>query len=151
MSRLPQIYVAVVDNDESLCRSLERLLRASHMQAVTYSSAEAFLADTKRPQFDCMVFDIQLGGMSGIELHRHLTASGSTTPVIYLTAHDAPAVRQEALAAGCIAFYHKTESGEEVLRAIRQVLDPPPSTCPSASRIPVTTVNSLVLLNLDSC
>lgn len=129
MSRRPQIYVAVVDNDESLCRSLERLLRASHMQAVTYASAEAFLDDTKRPHFDCLVFDIQLGGMSGIELHRHLTASGSKIPVIYLTAHDEPAVRQEAQAAGCIAFYHKTESGEEVLRTIRGALKSPAAPC----------------------
>ena len=70
MSSPSPTYVAVVDDDESVCRSFARLLRASGIQAVTYSSAEAFLADSKRPQFDCMVFDVQLGGMSGIELAR---------------------------------------------------------------------------------
>ena len=68
MSSTKQIYVAVVDDDENLCRSYGRLLRAADIQPVTYPSAEAFLADTKRPQFDCLVLDIQLGGMSGIQL-----------------------------------------------------------------------------------
>jgi FixJ family two-component response regulator len=114
-----QTYVAVVDDDESLCRSFSRLLRAERMQPVTYPSAEAFLADTKRPLFDCLVFDIQLGGMSGIELHRQLNSSGSTTPVIYITAHDEPATREEAQAAGCAAYFRKTAPGEAVLQAIR--------------------------------
>ena len=62
MSAPGQTYVAVVDDDESVCRALSRLLRAEGIQPVSYLSAEAFLADTKRPQFDCLVLDIQLGG-----------------------------------------------------------------------------------------
>ena len=119
MSPLRLTYVAGVDDDESLCRSLSRLLRAEGMQPVTYPSGEAFLADTKRPIFDCLVFDIQLGGMSGIELHRQLTSSGSTIPVVYITAHDEPEMREEAQAAGCSAYFRKTEPGEAVLQAIR--------------------------------
>jgi FixJ family two-component response regulator len=115
-----QTYVAVVDDDESVCRSFSRLLRAEGMQSVTYTSAEAFLADAKRPRFDCLVFDIQLGGMSGIELHRALNSSGSTTPVIYITAHDEPATREEAETAGCVAYFRKTASGEAVIQAIRR-------------------------------
>lgn len=120
MGRLLQTCVAVVDDDESLCRSLARLLQASGMRAVIYSSAEAFLADTRQPAFDCLVFDIQLGGMTGIELHRQLVASGSKTPVIYLTAHDEPTGREEAEALGCAGYFSKTDSGETVLKAIRQ-------------------------------
>ena len=75
MSSTSPTYVAVVDDDESVCRSFARLLRAAGIQPVTYSSAEAFLADSKRPQFDCMVFDVQLGGMSGIELARAIAES----------------------------------------------------------------------------
>jgi FixJ family two-component response regulator len=87
----PPTYVAVVDDDRSVCLSFARLLRAAGIQAITYGSAEAFLADTKRPKFDCMVFDVQLGGMSGIELAKALAAPGSSpTPVIYITAHDDP-------------------------------------------------------------
>lgn len=120
MRRLLQTCIAVVDDDESLCRSLARLLRASGMEAVIYASAEDFLADSKRPMFDCLVFDIQLGGMTGIELHRQLTASGSKTPVIYLTAHDEPAMRAEAKSLGCAGYFLKTDSGEILLKAIRQ-------------------------------
>ena len=120
LSSLRQTYVAVVDDDESVCRSFSRLLRAEGMQPVTYLSAEAFLADTKRPKFDCLVFDIQMSGMSGIELHRELNSSGSRTPVIYITAHDEPGTREEAKAAGCVAYFRKTASGEAVIEAIRR-------------------------------
>ena len=120
MSAPGQTYVAVVDDDESACRALSRLLRAEGIQPVSYLSAEAFLSDTKRPQFDCLVLDIQLGGMSGIELQRQLQASGSSTPVIYITAHDEPETREQARAAGCAGYFRKTAPGQDVLRAIRR-------------------------------
>ena len=95
MSNTQTVYVAVVDDDESFCRSLGRLLRAAGMQPVTYASAEAFLADAKHPVFDCLLLDVHLGGMSGIELGRRLAAEGRYAPFIYLTAHDDPEARQE--------------------------------------------------------
>ena len=113
------ISVAVVDDDDSLCRSLGRLLRAAGIQPTAYDSAEAFLADTKHPPFDCLVLDIQLGGMSGVELHQQLAASGSRTPVIFITAHDDPEARAHALATPCAGFFHKTDAGTAVLSAIR--------------------------------
>ena len=121
MSKTLPIYVAVVDDDESLCRSLSRLLRAGGIQPINYPSAEEFLADTKRPQFDCLLLDIQLGGISGIELARRLTAEGGHTPVIFITAHDDPETRAKAEAAGCAAYFRKTDPGAEVLDAIRRV------------------------------
>ncbi len=117
------MYVAVVDDDESLCRSVARLLRASGMQAVTYLSAEAFLDDTQRREFDCVVLDVQLGGISGIELNQRLAASDSTTPVIFLTAYDEPDVRQQALRTPCIAYLRKTDPAEVVLAAVRQAVE----------------------------
>ena len=117
MSASCQIHVGVVDDDESACRALSRLLRAEGLQPVCYLSAEAFLADTKRPAFDCLVFDVQLGGMSGVELHRQLVASGSSTPVIYITAHDEAEARKEAEAAGYAPYFRKTAPGRVVLQA----------------------------------
>ena len=119
------VYIAVVDDDENLCRSFARLLRAAGMQPVTYASAEAFLADEKRPRFDCLVLDIQLTGMSGLELQTQLAAMGTTAPVIFITAHDDPQARARALAAGCAGYFRKTDSGNEVLEAIRRVTAPP--------------------------
>jgi FixJ family two-component response regulator len=124
MSAPGQTYVAVVDDDESACRALSRLLRAEGMHPVGYPSAEAFLADAKRPRFDCLVLDIQLGGISGIELQQRLKAAGSSTPVIYITAHDQPEVREQAQAVGCAAYFVKTAPGRDVIRAIRSAAMP---------------------------
>ena len=67
-----KINVAVVDDDESFACALERLFRASGFGVRTYPSAEAFLAARTLPQADCLVLDIHLGGMSGLDLQRHL-------------------------------------------------------------------------------
>jgi FixJ family two-component response regulator len=121
MSAVNTTYVAIIDDDESVCRSFGRLLRAAGMQPVTYDSAESFLADRKRPQFGCLLLDIQLGGISGLELARRLSAAGGSTPVIFITAHDDPEALTAAEALGCAAYFRKTDSGKEVLEAIRKV------------------------------
>lgn len=120
MSKITPTCVAVVDDDESLCRSLGRLLRAADILPITYASAEAFLADTKHPQFDCLVLDIQLGGMSGIELAQRIVAQGGHIPIIFITAHDDAEAQAEAEAVGCVAYFRKTDSGDQVLEAIRR-------------------------------
>jgi FixJ family two-component response regulator len=120
MTSSQNIYIAVVDDDESLCRSLSRLLRAMHYQPITYNSAEAFLADAKHPKFDCLLLDIQLQGMSGVELSQRLTAIKDITPVIFITAHDDPEVRAQAETSGCAGYFRKTESGADILAAIRR-------------------------------
>ena len=74
------------------------------MQPIKYASAEAFLADRKQPRFDCLVLDVHLGGMSGIELGRRLAVEGRDAPFICITADDDPETRAGAEAAGCAAF-----------------------------------------------
>lgn len=115
----PDIHIAVVDDDESLCRSMSRLLRAASFWPVVYGSAEEFLADSAHGHFDCIVLDIQLDGMSGLELHQRLITDGIDTPVIFITAHDAPEIRSQAESTHCAGFFRKTDSGSEVLTAIR--------------------------------
>jgi len=133
MSTHTNIYVAVVDDDESLRRSLSRLLRAAHFQPIAYDSAEAFLADTKHPKFDCLVLDIQLEGMSGLELRKRLFTINDVTPVVFITAHDEPEVRAQAEESGCAGFFRKTDSGADVLSSIRRVLGLEPSNPTSAT------------------
>jgi FixJ family two-component response regulator len=116
------IYVALVDDDQNLCRSFSRLLRAAGFHAVTYSSGEMFLADASRPRFDCLILDIQLTGISGLELHRQLTSLGSKTPVIYLTANADPEIRKQAMANVCAGYFYKTDAGEIVIEAIRKAV-----------------------------
>jgi FixJ family two-component response regulator len=113
------IRVAIVDDDESVCRSLSRLLHAVGMEAACYHSAEAFLAERGRDDFDCLVLDIQLGGMSGLELQARLCAQGDPVPVVFITAHDTAASRREATLNGCAGFFRKTEPGTRVIEAIR--------------------------------
>ena len=122
MDTTRNIYIAVIDDDESLCLSMSRLLRAARLQPITYPSAEAFLADTKRPKFDCLMLDIQLTGMSGLDLRRRLSAVMDATPVIFITAHDDPEVRAQAEASGCAGYFRKMDSGADVLAAIRRTI-----------------------------
>lgn len=122
MSGPKNIYIAIVDDDESMCRSLGRLLRTANFQSITYNSAEAFLDDQKHPQFDCMVFDIKLGGMSGIELKIRLDSAESVTPVIFITSHDDPETRIQALATGAAGYFRKTEPGADILGCIRRAI-----------------------------
>jgi len=127
------IYVAVVDDDESVCRSLSRLLRMAGFQPINYSSAEAFLEDSKHPQFDCLVLDIQLGGMSGLELSRRLSLVRDATPVIFITAHDDLVVRTEALATGCVGYFSKNQPGQLVIDAIRRATGTDSGSLPSTA------------------
>jgi FixJ family two-component response regulator len=122
MSTTRNIYVAIVDDDESLCRAMGRLLRAAQFHAINYPSAEAFLDDQRHPQFDCLLLDVQLGGISGIELNQQLAAAGSTTPVIFITAHDEPDTRKQALASGCAGYFRKIDPGTEVIDCIRRAI-----------------------------
>jgi FixJ family two-component response regulator len=112
-------YVAVIDDDASLCRSLARLLQHAGFQAITFESGEQFLADPLRSHFGCLLVDIQLGGMSGIEMHRKLIAEGDRTPVVYITAFDDPRVKVEAVELGCAGFFRKTDAGTEILETVR--------------------------------
>ncbi len=128
-------YVAVVDDDESLGRSLGRLLRAAGYLPVVYPSAEVFLNDAKRPRFDCLLLDIQLGGISGVELSRQLAASGSTTPVIFITARDDPGEREDAMRLPGTAYLRKSEPAESLLATLHRAIELNASPSESKSRI----------------
>jgi FixJ family two-component response regulator len=120
-----KLYVGIVDDDEGLRRSVARLLRAAGMQPITYASAEDFRADVKQPRFDCLVLDIQLPGISGIDLRNELAAEGIATPVLFVTAHDDPKAFEQAMAGQCAGHFRKTDAGSELLDAIRRVATPP--------------------------
>lgn len=115
-------YVAVVDDDESFSRALGRLLRAYGFEPLFYESAEAFMQDTSQPSVECLVLDVHLGGMSGLELLQRLSALGRTTPAIFVTAHDEPEVRQKAEQVGCAAFFRKPVPGRLLVEAITNAI-----------------------------
>ena len=135
MDGTPHIYIAVIDDDESMCLAMSRLLRAAHLQPVTYPTAEAFLTDLKRPKFDCLLLDSHLSGISGLELSRRLLAVKDTTPVIFITEHDSPGPQAPAEAVACAGYFRKTTSGADILAAINRVLGRNEKSYQSAHRM----------------
>jgi FixJ family two-component response regulator len=101
--------IAIVDDDASVCQATDRLLRAAGFQTITYLSGEAFLEDAKSARPDCILLDIQLGGISGFELQTLLADSGSIIPIIFITAHDDPETREQARRTNCAAYLRKTD------------------------------------------
>ena len=128
MNGIHKVYVGIVDDESSICSSLSRLLRLEKFEPVCYSSAEAFLADEKAPQFDCLLLDIRLGGMSGLELFRLLAARKNHPPVLFMTAYDDPEMRIQAEALGCVGFFSKTSPGAEIVAAMRRAFPSASST-----------------------
>ena len=121
MNHEREITVAVVDDDASLCKALVRLLSAWDIRAVTYPSAEAFLEDVDRPPLDCLILDIQLGGMSGFDLEQELRETSCAVPVVFITAHDGAETRARALKTGA-AYVRKAGPGDVLRDAILQAV-----------------------------
>jgi FixJ family two-component response regulator len=113
--------IAVIDDNPSMLKGLSRLLSAHGFEVQTYSSAELFLECLAECNVDCLLLDIHLGGISGIDLQRRLTSLGSDLPVIFMTAIDNPATRQEAFDAGCIAYLRKPFLANLLIDAINRV------------------------------
>jgi len=101
---------------------MSRWLRAAHFQPVTYPSAEDFLTDTNRPKFACLVLDIQLKGMSGLDLSKRLRAVQDSTPIIFITAQDSSEIRAQIEESDGAVFFRKTDSGVDILAAIQKII-----------------------------
>ena len=97
--------VVVVDDNAGLLKSVARLLAHHGIDTRTFASTEALLESDSVQTATCLLLDIHLGGISGIELLRRLAASGSKWPVIFMTANDDEPTRNEAMDAGCIAYF----------------------------------------------
>ena len=114
--------VCIVDDDASLRRSLRNLLMSVGFEVETFQSAEAFLESAHRQNTGCMVLDLRMTGMSGLELLRNLAATGSRIPVIVLTAHGDEDTRQRSLQAGAVAFLTKPFQSAALVDAVRSAL-----------------------------
>jgi FixJ family two-component response regulator len=115
------IRVAIVDDDPSYGRAVARLLRASKMETRIFASAEEYLSSGEEGTVDCLLLDVQLGGMSGFDLHRRLASAGSRTAVVFISGQSDESTATKAAEAGC-AFVRKSDPGEIVLVAIRQAV-----------------------------
>jgi FixJ family two-component response regulator len=118
-----QPIVAIVDDDALIPRALVRLLSTAGWHAVTFPSAEAFLQTGMQASPVCLVLDVWLPGMTGVELLEHLAAMGSTLPAVIITGRDDLQMRMRAMQAGAIAYILKPLDGQELLRALQEALE----------------------------
>jgi FixJ family two-component response regulator len=100
-------WIAIVDDDPSVLKALARLLRTHALDAKTFGSAREFLAALPSGFPQCLILDLQMPQMSGLELHQRLTLSGIKIPTIFITAHDSVEIRQRCESAGTVAFLLK--------------------------------------------
>ena len=114
--------VAVVDDDGSVRDAIKALLRSAGFRVETFDSAEEFL-EAGQPKPACLVLDVRMAGMSGVELQDHLLASGSTIPIVFMTAHADAGVRGRVLANGAVRFLQKPFSDDALLEAIDASLE----------------------------
>ena len=101
------LVVAVIDDDDVLSSALANLLAAHEHEVELYDSAETFLASVATTKANCLLIDIHLDGISGIELGRGLAAAGFRFPIIYMTGSTDETLRARAMQAGCVAFLTK--------------------------------------------
>ena len=114
--------IACVDDDVSVREALQGLLRASGFAPDIFSSAEEFLQSDRLNEMSCLITDIHLGGMSGLQLQGRLVASGYRIPVIVITAFPDNRVRERALSAGAVGFLDKPFDMEDLLTYIQSAL-----------------------------
>ena len=115
--------VSVVDDDISVRRSLDRLIRSVRLEVRVFASAEEFLNSDHSRKADCLILDVRLPGMSGIQLHRHLLALKCNVPAIFITAHGSGhSARSEAASDWTVAYLTKPFSGDELLDAVNTAL-----------------------------
>jgi FixJ family two-component response regulator len=111
--------IAVVDDEESVCKAVVRVLRAAGLPARGYASGHEFLKTWHFDRPDCLVLDLQMPGLSGMEIQRELKVAGAQFPIVIITAHDAPLLREECLDAGAAAYLCKPLDVDVLVDAVR--------------------------------
>jgi FixJ family two-component response regulator len=111
----------MVDDDASALTAAQDLLHAYGFATIGFSSAEEFLISATKKQLDCLLLDVHLDGLSGIELRHRLRTSHPTLPVIFMSGLDDDATRRQALEAGCVAFLRKPFPARQLIEAIEKV------------------------------
>ncbi len=119
MGKSDRPVISVVDDDESLRRSLSNLLRSVGFGVETFASADEFLRSAQRENTGCLVLDLQMPGMSGLDLLRQLAFRDSRIRVVILTAHGDEETRRRSLQAGAVAFLDKPFHSDALLDAVR--------------------------------
>ena len=115
--------VAIVDDDAAVRVALEGLLRSAGLSARAFNSAETFIESGQQFQVSCLIADIRMPGMSGLELQAKLNAEHCRLPIIFITAHGDAQMRMQALRAGAVEFLAKPFNDEALLETVGAALE----------------------------
>ncbi|WP_019903559.1 response regulator [Methylobacterium sp. 77] len=123
VNQMPSIpVIAIIDDDEDVRKATESLIRSLGYVARTYASASDYLKPSQQKSADCLITDVQMPDMTGIELYQRIIATGSKIPVIFVTAFPTEALRNRALAAGACGFLSKPCDGATIIRSLEEAL-----------------------------
>ena len=114
--------ISVIDDDESVLRTTARLIESFGFRAAAFESAESFLSSGHLNDTSCLIVDVQMPGMNGLQLQSQLAAAGCNIPIIFITAFDDKESRRRAMQAGAVAFLGKPFNDEQLLESIRLAL-----------------------------
>src|ERR1700704_4676977 len=117
-----QSIVMIVDDDDSIRKAVRRLMKSFGFAVETFASAEEFLDSDWLERTSCLILDVHMPGMNGLELQKRLIASGSVIPIIFITAFANDGARAQAMRAGAVAYFVKPFDDEELLNCIRAAL-----------------------------
>jgi FixJ family two-component response regulator len=118
-------FIVIVDDDISVRRSTQRLLRSIGLRAEAFASAEEFLESGLAEETVCLILDLRMPGMNGLELQSQVAKSSNPIPIIFLSAHSTADDERRALQKGAFQFLHKPVSKDVLLAAIRNAIESP--------------------------
>jgi FixJ family two-component response regulator len=124
LSILPKVpTIAVIDDDESVRLATRNLVKSLGFFVIAFASAEEFLESPRFDDISCIISDIQMPGMNGLELQQHLALTGPERPLIFITAFHEERFRKQAMEAGAIGFFNKPFEAKRLVECIARALD----------------------------
>ena len=121
--RGPEAVVAIVDDDPSVRKSLQRLIRSAGWKAEAFTSAQQFLERYETDAPSCLVLDLQLPGLNGLDLQKRLAEAGLEIPIVFLTGHGNIPASVQAMKAGAVEFLTKPIDEQDLFRAIQEAIE----------------------------
>ena len=116
--------ICVVDDEPSVCKALRRLIMSAGFNVITYGSSQAFIADPPAREPELLVLDVQMPGMTGLDLQKHLRGSGRAIPILFISANGTAKAKKTAMEAGAVAFFQKPVDEIDLLGAIYKSIGP---------------------------
>jgi FixJ family two-component response regulator len=116
--------IAIVDDDQSVREAATNLFRSMGFVAVAFASAEEFLSSDALERTSCIVLDVQMPGMGGLNLQSHLAASGRQIPIVFVTGYPDAGVRDRAMSSGAVCFLTKPFNEDDLVDGLRSALTP---------------------------